>query len=159
MQPEAALLPHLQDLYRTVIRLTAGDGPKAERIVESAFTEVVRDKSWKSAPKATLFRTAIRLARRSTVSRPEVRSFGATDALAAIDALPLDLREALLLVDCMDFRCRDACYALDLESELLAARLNQARRHVQGLVGQATEMAHDRSSAPCLGDCVGLGNS
>jgi DNA-directed RNA polymerase specialized sigma24 family protein len=159
IQSETALLPHLNDLYRTVIRLTAGDGAKAERIVESAFSAVLRDRSWRSTPRIALFRAAIQLTRKSTVSRPEVGTRDAPDVLAAVDALPLDLREAVLLVDCMDFRCRDACYALDLASDLLTARLGQARRRIQESVGRESGMADNRISARCMGDCAGLGNA
>ena len=52
---------------------------------------------------------------------------------AAVRALPLDLREALLIVVIADLTHREAASALDISLATLVARLTKARERISAL--------------------------
>jgi len=130
----------INDLYRTAIHLTAGNRSRAARMVRDAVTDVWQDETRISStqnPKTSLFRALIRRGRQAN-SWPHCwweRSISAAfsdvtnepEIIRALNALPLPLREAILLVDGMGFRYPEACAALDVDRKTLVSRLHEAR--------------------------------
>ena len=53
------------------------------------------------------------------------------EIIRTLDALPLPLREAILLVDGMGFRYPEACAAMDVDRKTLVSRLHQARTDLE----------------------------
>jgi DNA-directed RNA polymerase specialized sigma24 family protein len=70
---------------------------------------------------------------------------------AAVRALPLELREALLIVVLAGFTHQEAASALDISLATLIARLTKARERVAALTRSAlTAEAAPRRAAPHL---------
>src|ERR1043166_3350587 len=129
----------INDLYRTAIHLTAGNRSRATRIVRDAVTDVGQDETRISStqnPKTSLFRALIRRGRQAN-SWPHSwweRSISTAfsdvtyepEIIRALNALPLPLREAILLVDGMGLRYPEACAALDVDRKTLVSRLHEA---------------------------------
>ena len=134
----------INDLYRTAIHLTAGNRSRAARLVKDAVTDVWQDESRISStqnPKTSLFRALIRRGRQAnswphgwwerSISRAFSDVTNEPEIIRALDALPLPLREATLLVDAMGFRYPEACAALDVDRKTLVSRLHQAHTHLE----------------------------
>ena len=62
---------------------------------------------------------------------------GGAEIAGAIRSLPLELREALLLVTLAGFSHADACEALDLPPARLLERLERARERLAAYMGAA----------------------
>ena len=135
---------YLNDLYRTAVHLTAGNRHRAAQIVRAAVKDVRHRGTWPSgmeSPKTSLFRALIRRGRQAnswphrwwerSISTAFSDVTNEPEIIRAVDALPLPLREAILLVDAMGFRYVEACAALDVDRKTLASRLHQARTVLQ----------------------------
>ena len=134
----------INDLYRTAVHLTAGNRSRAARIVRDAVTDVWQDETRISRtqnPKTSLFRALIRRGRQAnswphrwwerSISTAFSDVTNEPEIIRTLDALPLPLREAILLVDGMGFRYPEACAAMDVDRKTLVSRLHQARTDLE----------------------------
>jgi RNA polymerase sigma-70 factor (ECF subfamily) len=157
---EEEALPHMDDLYRAALRLLL-DSSKASDAVQETYLI-----AWKSFNRyqtgtncrAWLFQilfNVIRHERRkwfkwltgreedlaeSQIAAPETIHEDLTDKdiLTALDSLPLQFREVLLLVDVQEFSYKEASGILQIPIGTVMSRLSRAR----GLLrGQLTEVA------------------
>jgi RNA polymerase sigma-70 factor, ECF subfamily len=146
---EAEALPHMNDLFRAAIRLLQ-DQAKASDAVQDTYLI-----AWKSFGKyeqgtnckAWLFQilfNVVRHERRNwfkwitgkeedsaeaqlVAPTPIPESLTDGNILAALDALPAQFREALLLVDVEEFSYKEASEILQVPIGTIMSRLNRAR--------------------------------
>jgi len=146
---EAEALPHMDDLFRAAVRLLQDQG-KASDAVQEAYLV-----AWKSFGKyqqgtncrAWLFQILFNVVRHerrnwfkwitgreedlaeaqlvAPASVPESLADG--DILSALDKLPVQFREALLLVDVEEFSYKEASEILQVPIGTIMSRLNRAR--------------------------------
>jgi RNA polymerase sigma-70 factor (ECF subfamily) len=146
---EAETLPHMNDLYRAAVRMLRDQGKASDAVQETYLV------AWKSFRKyqqgtnckAWLFRilfNVVRHERRNWFKWitgkeedtagpqlvapspvPEELTDGAI--LAALDGLPVQFREALLLVDVEEFSYKEASEILRIPIGTIMSRLNRAR--------------------------------
>ena len=157
---EAEALPHMNDLYRAAVRLLL-DQSKASDAVQEAYLL-----AWKSFDRyqpgtncrAWLFQILFNvvrherrawfkwltgkeedLAQRELVApQPVPQSLTDSDILSALDTLPIQFREALLLIDVEEFSYKEASEILRVPIGTVMSRLSRAR----GLLrGQLTDVA------------------
>ena len=157
---EAEALPHMNDLFRTAVRLLL-DQSKASDAVQETYLI-----AWKSFHRyergtncrAWLFQilfNVVRHERRTwfkwitskdedlaeaqlVAPTPTPTSLTDNDILAALDKLPAQFREVVLLVDVEEFSYREASEILRIPIGTVMSRLNRAR----GLLrGQLTDVA------------------
>lgn len=163
---EDEALPHLDTLYRVALRLT-GDPAAAEDLVQETMLRALR--GWKSfmpgsnarAWLVTILRNQFingyRSAKRAPQSvdmeavpepvdskdpDPEGRFFRDLvdeEVLAAVDALPEDFREVLVLSDMEGLPYADVAAALDIPVGTVKSRLFRARRILQGRLRRYAE--------------------
>ena len=148
---DADAMPHMNDLYRTAMRMT-GDPARAEDAVQETFLQ-----AWKSFERfesgtncrAWLFKILFhcvnhqrrkwfrfpQLGEReefleANLSSPEPVPSGLTDAeiLAALDRIPTDFKAAVLLVDVEDFAYKDAAAILGAPIGTVMSRLSRGRK-------------------------------
>jgi RNA polymerase sigma-70 factor (ECF subfamily) len=146
---EAESLPHMNDLYRAAVRILQDQGKAGDAVQETYLI------AWKSFGKyrqgtncrAWLFQilfNVVRHERRSwfkwntgkeedvaeaQLVAPEPISEKLTDGdiLTALDKLPVQFREALLLVDIEEFSYKEAGEILRVPIGTVMSRLNRAR--------------------------------
>ncbi len=147
---EAQALPHWNDLYRTAVRLL-GDEAQAEDVLQEAYM-----KAWKSFHqfqkgtdcRAWMFRivfNCIHDHRRNwfnvkTVGRDETFEESLPyapsvpdrltdeEVLTAIDGLPPNYREVLLLADVEEFAYKEIAEVLEIPMGTVMSRLSRARK-------------------------------
>lgn len=148
---DADALPHLDDLYRTAMRLT-GDPTRAEDAVQETFLQ-----AWKSFERfepgtncrAWLFKIlfhCVNHQRRkwfrfplmgeneeyleANLASPEPVAAALTDQdiLAALDRIPLEFKAVVLLVDVEEFAYRDAAEILGVPIGTVMSRLSRGRK-------------------------------
>jgi RNA polymerase sigma-70 factor, ECF subfamily len=147
---ESAALPHLNDLFRTALRLTGNRG-EAEDLVQEAYLQ-----AWKSfhrfAPgtncRAWLFKILFhviqhhrrkwfkmrlvndedeRIEETLSYEPPVSPHLSDEDVLAAVDRIPLHYREVVLLADVEELSYKEVAAALDIPLGTVMSRLNRGR--------------------------------
>jgi RNA polymerase sigma-70 factor (ECF subfamily) len=164
---EAETLPHLDTLYRVALRLT-GDAASAEDLVQETMLKALR--AWRSfrpgsnarAWLITILRNQFinewRARRRApaqvefealpdlpslTDPDPEGRFFRELvdeEVLEAVDELPPDFREVLVLSDMEGLPYGEIAEALSIPVGTVKSRLFRARRILQGRLRRYAEM-------------------
>jgi RNA polymerase sigma-70 factor, ECF subfamily len=166
---EAVALPHLNDLYRTAVHLV-GDRAEAHDLVQEAYLQ-----AWKAFHRfepgtncrAWLFKILINEVRHyrrrwfnsKTVAEPE-QSFEETlefeppvpediqdeDVLAALDAIPREFREVVLLSDVQEFSYKEIAEMLSIPIGTVMSRLSRGRKQLRvKLAGYANATGVDRT--------------
>jgi len=163
---EQEALPHLDTLYRVALRLT-GEAAAAEDLVQETMLRALR--AWASFQPGSNARawlvTILRnqfingwRARRRTPDAvafdtiPELPDVGDPDpegrffrdlvddeVLAAVDALPVDFREVLVLSDMEGLPYAEVAVALGVPVGTVKSRLFRARRILQGRLRRYAE--------------------
>ena len=151
---EAAALPHLNDLYRTAVHLVR-DRTEAHDLVQEAYLQ-----AWKAFHRfepgtncrAWLFKILINEVRHyrrrwfnsKTVAEPE-QSFEETlafeppvaddiqdeDVLAALDEIPREFREVVLLSDVQEFSYKEIAEMLGIPVGTVMSRLSRGRKQLR----------------------------
>jgi RNA polymerase sigma-70 factor, ECF subfamily len=146
---EAEALPHMDDLFRAAVRLLQDQGKASDAVQETYLV------AWKSFGKyqqgtncrAWLFQILFNVVRHqrrnwfkwitgreedlaeaqlvAPTSIPE--RLTDSDILSALDKLPFQFREALLLVDVEEFSYKEASEVLQVPIGTIMSRLNRAR--------------------------------
>ena len=146
---EAESLPHMHDLYRAAVRMIRDQGKASDAVQETYLI------AWKSFGKyrqgtncrAWLFQILFNVVRHerrnwfkwitgkeedlagpqlvAPAPIPEILTDG--DILAALDKLPIQFREAVLLVDVEEFSYKEASEILRVPIGTIMSRLNRAR--------------------------------
>lgn len=151
---EAEALPHLEELYRTAVRLLGGDRAEAEDLVQDVFVQ-----AWKSFDRyepgtncrAWLYRILMNKARhyqrrRYTRKVLSLSEHGNRDALevsgglspvpeqiddrevlAALERLSDEHREVVLLADVQEFSYKEIAEILDVPIGTVMSRLSRGR--------------------------------
>jgi RNA polymerase sigma-70 factor (ECF subfamily) len=159
---EAEAMPHLDDLFRTALRMT-GDRARADDAVQETYLQ-----AWKSFGqfekgtncRAWLFRIlfyCVNHQRRklfrfplvgdaeeileSTPSGPEPVTEALRDEqiLGALDSLPPDYRAAVVLVDVEEFGYKEAAEILGIPIGTVMSRLSRARRKLRELLADTAK--------------------
>jgi RNA polymerase sigma-70 factor (ECF subfamily) len=161
---EAEALPHLDDLYRVAVRVV-GDRTEAEDLVQETYLE-----AWKSfhrfAPgtncRAWLFKILFHvihhhrrkwfslrfiteseelLAETLVYQPPVPEALTDEDMLAALDRVPQNFREVLLLADVQEFSYKEVAQMLDIPIGTVMSRLSRGRQMLRAqLAPSATGM-------------------
>jgi len=151
---EAVALPHLNDLYRTAVHLVR-DRTEAHDLVQEAYLQ-----AWKAFHRfepgtncrAWLFKILINEVRHyrrrwfnnKTVAEPE-QSFEETlafeppipddiqdeDVLAALDEIPREFREVVLLSDVQEFSYKEIAEMLGIPVGTVMSRLSRGRKQLR----------------------------
>lgn len=146
---EAEALPHMDDLFRVAVRLLRDEG-RAGDVVQQTY--LIAWKSFRKYEPGTncrgwLFQilfnvvrherrnwfkwitgTDADLAEAQLIASPPVsETLTDNDILLALDTLPVQFREALLLVDVEEFSYREASEILQVPIGTIMSRLNRAR--------------------------------
>jgi RNA polymerase sigma-70 factor (ECF subfamily) len=165
---EQEALPHLDTLYRVALRLT-GEAAAAEDLVQETMLRALR--AWRSFQPGTNARAWLvtilrnqfinswRTRRRAPAAVafdaiPELPDVGDPDpegrffrdlvdeeVLAAVDALPDDFREVLVLSDMEELPYAEIAVALGVPVGTVKSRLFRARRMLQGRLRRYAEEA------------------
>lgn len=163
---DAEVLPHLDTLYRVALRLT-GDPAAAEDLVQdavfralrgwSSFREGSNARAWLVTILRNQFINGWRARRRAPVQvdadaipeppdrndpDPEGRFFAELvddEVLAALDALPDDFREVVVLSDLEGLPYAEVAEALGIPVGTVKSRLFRARRILQGRLRRYAE--------------------
>ena len=149
---ESEALPYLNELYRTAVRLT-GSPTEAQDIVQNVFLQ-----AWKSFHRfepgtncrAWLFKmllNEIRHHRRrlgnskladdegalseTAFEEPVSQAVTDEDILAALESLPAEFREVVLLADVEDFTYRQIAEILSIPVGTVMSRLSRGRRQLR----------------------------
>ena len=171
---EAVALPHLNDLYRTAVHLVR-DRTEAHDLVQEAYLQ-----AWKAFHRfepgtncrAWLFKILINEVRHhrrrwfnsKTVPEPE-QSFEDTlafeppvpediqdeDVLAALDEIPREFREVILLSDVHEFSYKEIADMLGIPAGTVMSRLSRGRKQLRmklASYASATGVAGRRKEAP-----------
>jgi RNA polymerase sigma-70 factor (ECF subfamily) len=148
---ESAALPHLNDLYRTAARVL-GDRSEAEDLVQETYLQ-----AWKSFHRfepgtncrAWLFKILFHLIQHKrrkwynakliqenddallqetlTYEPPVPQHLSDEDVLAALDAIPVQYREVVLLTDVHEFSYKESAAALGVPVGTVMSRLSRGR--------------------------------
>ena len=150
---EAEALPHLDELYRTAVRLLGGDRTEAQDLVQDVFAQ-----AWKSFDRyepgtncrAWLYRILINKARHYLRARytrkviplsegsggvPEVSGglvpvperISDREVLNALDRLSAEHREIVLLADVQEFSYKEIAEILEVPVGTVMSRLSRGR--------------------------------
>lgn len=148
----AEAMPHVTDIYRTAVRMLAGDRSRAEDAVQEVYL-----RAWQSFRRfeagtncrAWLFKILFHVAhhqRRQWFRFPHVseadeilESTAASaepvpeqlrdeDILAALDRIPAEFRAPILLVDVEDFSYKESAEILRVPMGTIMSRLNRGRK-------------------------------
>ena len=148
---EAAAMPHFDDLYRTAVRVM-GDRTEAEDLVQETYLQ-----GWKSFHRfepgtncrAWLFKIlfhvihhhrrkwfSLNLVKDGEELLEEVLTYEAPipehltdeEVLAALEKIPTDFREVLLLADVQEFAYKEVAEALRIPVGTVMSRLSRGRK-------------------------------
>lgn len=148
---EAEAMPHMNDLYRTALRMT-GDRGRAEDVLQEAYLE-----GWKSFSRfepgtncrAWLFKilfhcvshqrqkwwrfpllkeTETFLELNLVAPAPTPQSLTDADILSALERLPAEFRAVVLLVDLEEFTYKEVAEILAIPIGTVMSRLSRARK-------------------------------
>jgi len=155
---ERAALPHLNELYRTAVRLL-GDGAKAEDVVQETYLQ-----AWKSFARfepgtncrAWLFKILINTIRHhrrnwfnlrrvteseeileqtAACAAPVSERLAQAEILRVLDRLPADYRAAVLLADVEEFSYKEIAGMLDVPIGTVMSRLSRGRKLLREQLG------------------------
>lgn len=148
---ETAAMPHFEDLYRTAVRVI-GDRTEAEDLVQETYLQ-----GWKSFHRfepgtncrAWLFKIlfhvihhhrrkwfALNLVKEGDELLEELLSYEPPipeqltdeDVLAALEKIPSDFRDVLLLADVQEFSYKEVAETLKIPVGTVMSRLSRARK-------------------------------
>jgi RNA polymerase sigma-70 factor (ECF subfamily) len=148
---EAAAMPHIQDIYRTALRL-AGSRPAADDVVQEVYLQ-----AWKSFGqfelgtncRAWLFKILFHtlhhyrrkwmnvrmiqdceeiLEHTPSGSPPPLEHITDEEVLAALEEIPQEFRAAVMLVDVEEFSYKEAAGILNVPIGTVMSRLSRGRR-------------------------------
>ena len=152
---EAEAMQHIDDLYRTALRLTreAGD---ADDLVQETYMQAWKSfahyelgtncRAWlykilfnkfdhhrrKKYTQAKYFQEADELVFANSVHTPSVpEHLTDTEVIAALDKLPEHYRSVVLLADVHDFDYKEVAQILDIPIGTVMSRLNRARTQLK----------------------------
>jgi RNA polymerase sigma-70 factor (ECF subfamily) len=172
---ETVALPHLADLYRSAVHMVR-DRSDAQDLVQNVYLQ-----AWKAFDRFTsgtncrawLFKilfNEIRHYRRGWFrNKPasegeqrfedtiayeppipeEVRD---EDILQALDAIPLEFREVILLADVHEFAYKEIAETLNIPVGTVMSRLSRGRRQLRLLLGERTSGSGEASRRMRSGD-------
>jgi RNA polymerase sigma-70 factor (ECF subfamily) len=157
---EAEALPHMNDLFRTAVRLTLDQGKASDAVQDTYLV------AWKTFDRyergtncrAWLFQilfNVVRHERRKSfrwlmdknedlaevelvAPQPIPTTLTDSDILAALDKLPNQFREVLMLVDVEEFSYKEASEILQVPIGTVMSRLSRSRTLLRG---QLTDVA------------------
>jgi RNA polymerase sigma-70 factor, ECF subfamily len=138
---ESGALPHLNDLYQTAFHMLR-QSAKASSAVQTTYL-----RAWKASGKcqpgtncrAWLFQILVNVVRHerrrsSTRWQGQTTLPNASDAsnhsVFAMNLVPVDLMDVLLLVDGQEFSYREAAEILGLSTDVVARRVVLGRNHL-----------------------------
>jgi RNA polymerase sigma-70 factor (ECF subfamily) len=125
---ESEALPHLNDLYQTAFHMLR-QSAKASSAVQTTYL-----RAWKAFGKyqpgtncrAWLFQILV-----NVVRHERRNSVAPNHSVFAMNLVPVDLMDVLLLVDGQEFSYRDAAEILGLSADVVARRVVLGRNHLQ----------------------------
>src|SRR6266851_298555 len=146
---ETEALPHMDDLFRAAVRMLQDQGKASDAVQEvylvawKSFGKYERGTNCKAWLFQILF-NVVRHERRNwfkwitgkeedlaqaqlVAAEPVAGTITERDILAALDKLPAQFREALLLVDVEEFSYKEASEILQVPIGTIMSRLNRAR--------------------------------
>jgi RNA polymerase sigma-70 factor (ECF subfamily) len=131
-------MPHLNDLYRTALYLLHLP-VKASTAVEETYLRA--RETYGEIPRGTncktwLFQILIHVVRQTRMQPMGVASAmrsnkSSSSVLSAMNRIPQDSREVVLLVDGQGFSYRDAAAILGLSTEVVTHHIVNGRSHLQ----------------------------
>ena len=137
---ESEALPHLNDLYQPAFHMLR-QSAKASSAVQTTYL-----RAWKAFGKyqpgtncrAWLFQilvNVVRHERRNSV-RWQVRSDAPNHSVSAMNMLPVDLKDVLLLVDGQGFSYREAGEILGFSTDVVARHVVLGRNHLHSFLAE-----------------------
>lgn len=167
---EAEAMPHLNDIFRTATRIL-GDRARAEDVAQEVYLQ-----AWKSFHKfepgtncrAWLFKILFHCVnhhRRKwfrfplvketeefieatlTYNEPIPEHLTDEDILAALDRIPADFRDVILMVDVEEFAYKDAAEILSIPIGTIMSRLSRGRKLLREQLGEVAQSYGIRRSA------------
>ena len=152
---EAEAMQHINDLYRTAVRLTR-DTTEADDLVQETYMQAWKSfdhyepgtncRAWlykilfnkfdhhrrKKYTQAKYFQEADELVFANSVHTPSVpEHLTDTEVIAALDKLPEHYRSVVLLADVHDFNYKEVAQILDIPIGTVMSRLNRARTQLK----------------------------
>ena len=136
---ESEAWPHLNDLYRTAFHMLQ-ESAKASSAVETTYLRAWKvfgnyqpDTNWRTGLFQILV-DVVRHERRNSVRRQDKTTFpdgsDAHHSESAMNLVPVDLMDVLLLVDGQGFSYREAGEILGLSADVVARRVVLGRNHL-----------------------------
>ena len=137
---ESEAWPYLNDLYRTAFHMLQ-ESAKASSAVETTYLRAWRvfgnyqpDTNWRTGLFQILI-DVVRHERRNSVRWPDKTTFpvgsdAPNHSVSAMNLVPVDLMDVLLLVDGQGFSYREAGEILGLSTDVVARRVVLGRNHL-----------------------------
>ena len=158
---ETEALPHIQDLYRTAVRLLHDAGKAGDAVQETylvAWTSFGRYQAGTNC-RAWLFQILVNVIRHERrawfkwvtgkaedlaelelpASEPLPVTLTDKDILAALDKLPAEFREILLMVDVQEFTYKEAAEILRVPIGTVMSRVSRGRAHLRKQLGETAK--------------------
>jgi len=157
---EAEAMQHINDLYRTAVRLTR-DTTEADDLVQETYMQAWKSfdhyepgtncRAWlykilfnkfdhhrrKKYTQAKYFQEADELVFANSVHTPSVpEHLTDTEVIAALDKLPEHYRSVVLLADVHDFDYKEVAQILDIPIGTVMSRLNRGRTQLRKLLSE-----------------------
>jgi RNA polymerase sigma-70 factor (ECF subfamily) len=167
---ELEALPHLNDLFRTALRLLRDQAKAGDAVQETYLV------AWKTFDRyqrgtncrAWLFQILLNVARHerrkwfkwitgadedvaeAELIAPQPVQTELTDGeiIAAVDQLPIQFREVVLLVDVDEFSYKEASEILHVPIGTVMSRLSRARTLLRGELEQVARSYHISAASP-----------
>jgi RNA polymerase sigma-70 factor (ECF subfamily) len=171
---EAEAMQHIDDLYRTALRLTR-DGSEADDLVQETYMQAWKSfghyelgtncRAWlyrilfnkfdhfrrKKYTQAKYFQEADELVLATAVQRTSVpEHLTDREVIAALDKLPEHYRSVVLLADVHEFDYREVAQILDIPIGTVMSRLNRARTQLKKSLARVAAEYGIKSVQPTL---------
>ncbi|MDX2154204.1 MAG: sigma-70 family RNA polymerase sigma factor [Bryobacteraceae bacterium] len=159
---ETEAMPHINDLFRTALRLT-GERGRAEDVVQEVYLQ-----AWKSFNRfepgtncrAWLFKILFHCAHHDrrkwfrfpllketeefleanlTAAEPIPEHLSDAEILRALDRIPAEFKNVVLLVDVEEFAYKEAAEILGVPIGTVMSRLSRGRKLLRGSLAQVAE--------------------
>ncbi len=159
---ESEAMPHMNDLFRTALRIT-GERGRAEDVIQEVYLQ-----AWKSFDRfepgtncrAWLFKILFHCAHHDrrkwfrfpllketeefleanlTASEPIPEHLTDEEILAALDGIPGEFKSVVLLVDVEEFAYKEAAEILNVPIGTVMSRLSRGRKLLRGSLGRVAE--------------------